>query len=213
MRRSVRILATLASTCLLLGSIGIALWQADGRYSLPTPRPDSLVQSASLATEVLARLRAAAGARSEAEPLLVHFYNPGCPCSRFNRDHVLGLVRDFGARVAELALVELPEGEPPGGIAFDEQLGMNALRESDGALARALGVYSTPQAVLLDGAGKVYFRGNYNQSRYCTREESDYVRIATTALLAGLTCPPMPAEALRAYGCELPNAGWKTGSP
>jgi len=213
MSRSLRTVATVACTLLLLASIGFALWQADGRYSLPTPRPAALVQPESIAPAMLERLRAAAGASSSTEPLLVNFTNADCPCSRFNREHVLALSKEFGARVAQLALFELPEAAELPQPAHNEELGMNALAENDGSIARALGIYSTPQAVLIDSRGKVFYRGNYNQSRYCTREESDYVRIAIAALLAGRSCPSMPAEALRAYGCELPNAGWKTDSP
>jgi hypothetical protein len=208
-----RTLATIATTLLLLGSIGLALWRADWRYSLPTPRPPALVQPASIAADVLARLRAAAGARSPAEPLLVHFYNPDCPCSRFNRDHVVALVDEFGGRVAQLALIELPADETPPAAGRDAQLCMNALAENDDLFARALGVYSTPQAVLIDAAGRVYFRGNYNQNRFCTRAESAYARLATRALLAGQPCPPFPDDATRAYGCELPNAAAEAGRP
>jgi CheY-like chemotaxis protein len=190
-----RTLATIAITLLLLGSIGLALWEADGRYGLPTPRPPALVQPASIAPDVLARLRAAAGARSPAEPLLVHFYNPDCPCSRFNRDHVVGLVDEFGARVAQLALIELPADEPPAAVRRDEDLGMNALSENDGLLARALGVYSTPQAVLIDGAGRVYFRGNYNQSRFFTRYSLGSVRASAIEERHG---PPLELSVLLA---------------
>src|SRR5262249_46492721 len=40
------------------------------------------------------------------------------------------------------------------------------------------GVYSTPQAVLLDAKSHIVFRGNYNVSRYCTDPRTEFVRIA-----------------------------------
>ena len=41
----------------------------------------------------------------------------------------------------------------------------------DSSLAKACGVYSTPQAVLIDNNQNLYYRGNYNRSRYCTRQK------------------------------------------
>lgn len=213
MNRKLRILLASASTLLLLASIGFALWRADWRYGLPTPRPANLVQTDRIGAALLARLRFAAGADSSQAALLVHVYNPGCPCSRFNRDHVLALAQEFGTRVAQLALIELPADSPLGSAVLDEELGLHELAENDGRVAEALGVYSTPQALLIRADGAIFYRGNYNSSRYCTLESSAYVRQAVLALLAGRVCPPMPPAALRAYGCELPNGAWSAGHP
>ena len=204
---------TLAAALLGLASIGFSLWRADWRYSLPTPRPPELVQPDCVEPALLARLRAAAGFCAPAQPLLVHFGNPDCPCTRFNREHVLELAQACRGFALQLALTELPEAEPAGGVAFDEELRLPALAENDGRIARALGVYSTPQAVLIDGAGRIYYRGNYNQSRYCRRADSAYVALALAALRAGRACPNFPPEALAAYGCELPNRAWERHAP
>jgi hypothetical protein len=204
---------TLAAALLALAGIGLSLWRADWRYSLPTPRPAELVQPDCVEPALLARLRAAAGSSASAEPLLIHFGNPDCPCTRFNREHVLELAAACRGCIAELALSELPEQEPAGSVSFDEDLALPALAENDGQIARALGVYSTPQAVLIDGAGRIFYRGNYNQSRYCKRPESAYVALAIAALRAGRACPQFPPEALRAYGCELPNRAWEKRLP
>jgi hypothetical protein len=213
MSRLARIAITLVASTLLLGSIGAALWQADWRYSLPTPRPAELVQPERIAPELLARLRAAAGAADSTKPLLVHVYSPACPCSRFNLDHVLELVRDFGGRSDQLALLELPEDEEAFAPRRNDELGLPELSENDGRIARALGVYATPQAVLIDRDGAVYFRGNYNLSRYCTRPDSAYARLALEALLAGRPTPALPPAATLSYGCELPNQAWGARAP
>ncbi len=149
MSRHSRTVLTLAASLLLLAAIGFALWRADWRYSLPTPRPPGLVQTAEVDPALLARLRRAAGPGASEKPLLVHFTNPACPCSRFNREHVLELGEQCGGRIAQLALIELSEGEAAAPVQRDEDLELPALAESDGRIARALGVYSTPQAVLI----------------------------------------------------------------
>jgi hypothetical protein len=57
------------------------------------------------------------------------------------------------------------------------------VEERDGATAQSFGVYSTPQAVILDLAHTLRFRGNYNNSRYCDDQETEYARIAFETLL------------------------------
>ena len=83
-----------------------------------------------------------------------------------------------------------------------EQLGLGI--ESvvdDGRLGALTGVYTTPQAVLLDAAGRLYFRGNYNLSRFCTAAETEFARIAIESLRSGKTRPPEAPAAAAAYGC------------
>ena len=203
----------LGATLLALATIGLCLWRADWKYSLPTPRPAQLVQPERIEPALLAELRKAAGAQAADAALLLHFGNPDCPCTRFNREHVLELAAACNGSIAQLALVELAEGEAGTGLSLDEELRMPALAENDGRIARALGVYSTPQAVLIDAAGGIYYRGNYNESRYCRRPESAYVARAVAALRAGRACPDFPPAARQAYGCELPNRAWERRDP
>jgi len=75
----------------------------------------------------------------------------------------------------------------------------------DSAIAIACGVYSTPQAVLIDPGGKLYFRGNYNRSRYCTDERTGFARQALDGLLDNDYSITFSPQALKAYGCQLPT--------
>ena len=75
----------------------------------------------------------------------------------------------------------------------------------DAEIATSCGVYSTPQAVLLDREHKLYYRGNYNSSRYCTDEKTSYAKIAIAGLLHDHARLIFSQLALRAYGCRLPN--------
>ena len=190
---------TFAASALL--TIAWVFWDQDLRYSLPTPRPDDLQQPALGTTTGLPAPLANLPACRGGQPLLLHFYNPGCPCSRFNRDHVAGLLQRHGERVGFVAVLEhtaAHEGQQSG-------LDMPHVVDTDGAIARALGVYSTPQAVLLDPTHRLVFRGNYNTSRYCSDPGTEFVRLAIEALLANVPFTPS-AAATTSYGCELPDA-------
>jgi hypothetical protein len=75
----------------------------------------------------------------------------------------------------------------------------------DEGIAEKCGVISTPQAVLLDPSHNLYYRGNYNKTRYCTNAASNYAQMAIDSLLKQNNSPSFNALALRAYGCSLPN--------
>ena len=177
-----------------------AFWVQDLKYSLPTPKPASLAAVAVGSQPDLPAMPGLAGGR----PLVLHFFNPGCPCSRFNLDHVRALVREQGTRVHFVAVLQ---GDDEGELRRQFAslgLGIPCVPDAHGAVAAACGVYSTPQAVILDGKGRLYFRGNYNLSRYCQAPGTEFARIALESFLSGKSVPVFPDAALVAYGCELP---------
>ena len=191
----------------LLGFVGYTMWEQDWKWGLPTPRPDHLTQlpigtRLALPDTVTARWTAASG-----RPLVLHFFNPDCPCSRFNQDHVRDLIRAHRGRVTIVAVIE-PEGGPvsPRAVANAERdLGVPVLLDADGSLAKYVGVYSSPQAVVVTPAGALYFRGNYNLARYCTDARTEFARIAIEHVLSGAPKYDAPLQARIAYGCPLPS--------
>jgi hypothetical protein len=84
-------------------------------------------------------------------------------------------------------------------------LSMPVLYDHADEASTALGVYGTPQAAILDDHSRLYYRGNYNRSRYCTEESTEYVRIALNALVEDRSLPAMPPDATVTYGCPLPH--------
>jgi hypothetical protein len=175
----------------LFAIIAAAFWWQDGRYALPTPVPTDYAPP-ELGAD-LGAVRARLPVPPD-QPVWLHFYQPTCPCSRFNFDEVRRLQHAHACRVALVTVVSEPgTAVLPGAFVVD----------ADGALARACGVYSSPQAVILDAAGRLYYRGNYNRTRYCTDPASAFVSRALTALVAGEALPTLPAAATIAYGCPL----------
>jgi hypothetical protein len=199
------ILAAGCSVLLLILVIAV-FWYQDWQYSLPTSRPEALKQPALGMVMSVAEVLPGAAKHDSSRPLLLHFFNPGCPCSRFNLDHIRDLTRAYGDRVNIVAVLEedstekLTEGFRRTGLPIE------AVVDSNRTLATALGVYSTPQAVILDARGTLIYRGNYNSGRYCVDRRSDYARIALDALLAFRPQPALEPAAFIAYGCRLPRA-------
>ncbi len=192
------------TTVALLGAIGAIFWHQDIRYPLPTPRPSGwrpVPAGTRIALppdiELLRR-------RNPGKPVFLHFFNPSCPCSRFNLDHVRQLVATFGRDVVFVAVLrdETPETLQRAYRA----LGLDIPFHVDpGPLANAVGIYSTPQAAVLDADGGLFYQGNYNLTRYCRDRETEFARLALERLRIGAPAPQFVSAATVAYGCPLPS--------
>jgi hypothetical protein len=77
------------------------------------------------------------------------------------------------------------------------------LLDKDEKIAKACGVYSTPQAAILQTDKTLFFRGNYNRARYCTDKNSNYVQMALDSLMAKKDPPFFSELATTSYGCVL----------
>ena len=137
--------------------------------------------------------------------MLLHFFNPDCPCSRFNVEHISALEQRFGREVLFVAV--LAEGDPAAMRRAYRALPLTlpSYVDADHTLADALGVYSTPQAAVLDGTGRLFYQGNYNVTRYCRDRRTEFARLALESVLAGGPPPLVSTAANTAYGCPLPS--------
>lgn len=185
---------------LIFAGIVNIFWQEELRYSLPTPIPEDYIpiNIGSCLDIPIAPLSNSSKAGS-----LIHFFNPDCPCSRFNAKHFSYLVHQFSEEI-DFHIV-IPEGAS---IEKTQKLLGTQLpihEDKNKNWSRATGVYSSPQAVILDQSASLYYRGNYNKARFCTFPGSNYAEISLNLLLRGNEAPIWDFYASRSYGCELPK--------
>jgi len=180
---------------LIASGIAWSFWQQEAQYVLPTPVPTGYKPIAfDQKLDLSAWYK-----NSEGKPLFVHFFNPYCPCSKFNTPYFVSLSKQYGSKVKFLVVV-------PEGITEEETRDfvgndLEIIIDTVGMLASAAGVYSTPQAVIIDEDNLLYYRGNYNKSRYCSAKESNYAEIALQSLLNNQIQPTFDPWATTAYGC------------
>jgi thioredoxin-related protein len=182
----------------LFSGVGALFWYNELIYHLPTPIPENYKP---VNNGTVIKLSSEFDS-DRGKPVFLHFFNPDCPCSRFNIANFKALVKQYGTQVNFVVVVINNKDYTAKAIQDKFDLDIPVL--FDASLATACGVYSTPQAVLLDAQHTLYYRGNYNQSRYCTDEKTSYAKIALNGLLhdhARLVFSPL---ALKAYGCSLP---------
>ncbi|WP_281865602.1 thioredoxin fold domain-containing protein [Flavobacterium sp. GSB-24] len=182
---------------LLIFLVGYLFWQNEFKYSLPTPVPQNYH-----AIAMGSKIELGPCCAFDNKPIFIHFFNPDCPCSRFNVPHVSDLIKKYGDKINfKIVVLNKKRNFTIDEIQkkFDAQIPVYF----DEAIAENCGVFSTPQAVLLDPSHKLYYRGNYNKTRYCTDAKSNYAQMAIDSLLSKNHNPSFNAFALRAYGCSL----------
>lgn len=185
---------------LVLGIVGYTFWKNELKYNLPTPIPKNYTEIAKGSTPDLSKLMMT----TPGKPMLIHFFNPKCPCSRFNIRHFKSLVKKYGSEF-NFAIVALTEDKSEDAAAIKEEFDLDLPIYFNEDIAKRCGVISTPQAVILNDNGQLFYRGNYNKSRYCTDTKSDYARMAIDSLLTQKHSPTFNAQAHIAYGCPLPS--------
>ncbi len=194
----IRIGSLILFLALIAGSIGFIFWNEEMKYALPTPVPRDY-KLVEVGTPIdLPRFNLPNTA------LYLHFYNPECPCSRFNAQHIRQLIRSHGDSVAAYVIVPTSNDIEAAQKEFGEAMAIRT--DANGVLSNACGVYSTPQAVVIDTSGKLFYRGNYNRARYCTASATNYAELALLSLINGADPPVFDLLATQSYGCSLPQS-------
>lgn len=194
-----RIVAVMIWLLMLLTCIIALYWHIEGVYRLPTPVPHNYQEvKPGAAIDINHKLPFKTD-----KPVFLHFYNPDCPCSRFNVPHFTSLVKAYGDKINFAIVPVTRKNLTANDILKKFNIAVPVL--FDTTLPAACGVYSTPQAVILDTNRQLYFRGNYNRNRYCTDKKTEYARMAINKLLHNNAAIIFDQFALKAYGCQLPN--------
>jgi hypothetical protein len=194
LRKGIAILSIL----LIFAGIISLFWRNEWIYSLPTPVPARYKP-----VDTGSAIDLAGKVKLGNRPVFLHFFNPDCPCSRFNISYFRSLVKQYGKEV-DFGIVVMSNKNYTA-VEIQDKFGFPLPVSFDTTIAVACGVYSTPQAVIISAGHKLYYRGNYNKSRYCTDRNSNYAQMALEALLKKNSNLVFDRFALTAYGCRLPN--------
>jgi hypothetical protein len=193
-----RVVGVILILLAVFSGIALIFWYQEAQYLLPTPVPANY--KAVLPNEVV-RFDTALLPRQYAKPRLLHFFSPDCPCSRFNLKHFLSLNRKYADRVDFYVVVAKSDQVTSAQYMVERKVPV--VVDEGEKLAKACGVYATPQATLIQTDNTLYFRGNYNRSRFCTDKNSNFVQMALDSLIA-LKAPPHFSElATQSFGCSI----------
>lgn len=177
--------------------IAFVFWQNEIKYSLPTEKPNAYTE---VSFNQIIELPLG-NEKLNSSNLFLHFFNPECPCSRFNINHYKSLLNKFGSKIVFAAII--PENVPIERARDFIPDSILVIQDVQSKIAQSCGVYSTPQAVIIDESKRLYFRGNYNKARYCTNKQTNYAEQALTTFLADSNLTNISPYASIAYGCQF----------
>ncbi|AFM03792.1 thiol-disulfide isomerase-like thioredoxin [Bernardetia litoralis DSM 6794] len=205
----------LASCFGLICTVFTSFWWQEWQYLLPTPIPEGyqeVFMGKEIPRDVLLQLsEIKKKSESKQKPIFLHFFSPFCPCSKFNIAHINYLVERYGNEVDFYAVIFNDSEYDIEFIDFSEKynIPIPTILDKNSNIAASCGVYATPQAAIITSERKLYYKGNYNVSRYCNNRDTNFAEQALGALLEGKNPPDFGELANRAYGCELPENYFK----
>lgn len=181
---------------MLSGGVVSLFWNQEIKYQLPTPKPIDfkkvkLHSNIFLDDYLIIK---------SSQPVLLHFFNPECPCSRFNSKHVNELIKRYESKINFIIVIPTLASKYLVSNYFADSI--QIIIDNDKKLAKQCGVYTTPNAVILTPNNQLWYNGNYNKSRYCTSANSNYAEQALVALFNHQDDYQIPTVA---YGCSIFN--------
>ncbi len=198
----IRILIFTVALSMISLTIGWLFWEQEVKYALPTPIPTNFVDIEIRQTIDLSNYIEI----NQGKNTLLHFFSDNCACSRFNMKEFERLAKKYEDDIDFFVVIQSDKQEDLEEFKSDYELDILTILDKDGSISDICGIYATPQAVIIDEQSKLYYKGNYNKARFCTRKETRFVQVALDNLLQGEELPPYVELAVtQPYGCTLPS--------
>lgn len=197
-----KVISFAALMLILMTVIGWVFWTQELQYASPTPVPTNFIDVKMGDTINLhSHLQLSAN-----RCVLLHFFSFDCSCSRFNMKEFERLAHKYKNEIDFFVIIQSEDDDAVKKFQNKYDLNIPAILDRDGVLSDKCGIYATPQAVILDKNASVYFKGNYNKARFCTKKETRFAEMAIEHLLKNEPLPLFMQYALaEPYGCSLPS--------
>ncbi|HZI19664.1 MAG TPA: thioredoxin family protein [Pyrinomonadaceae bacterium] len=134
------------------------------------------------------------------------FVSVQCPISNAYNARMARLAKDYAARGISVVGINSNVAEAPDAIkrhAAENNLDFPILKDAGNRIADRLGAQVTPEAYFLDASNKLVYRGRIDNSRNGDQINSEELREALDAVLAGKA---VAKPEVRAFGCSIKRA-------
>jgi len=158
--------------------------------------PDFKLPDADGKEHTLASLKGQAGT-------VLIFVATRCPVSNAYNARMQKLAEDYRARGVNVVGINSNSTEPAAEVkshAAEKGLTFTMLKDAGNVIADRFDAKVTPEAYLLDAAGKLVYRGRIDNSRNGDAITSSELRDAIEATLAG---KPVEKSEVNAFGCSI----------
>jgi hypothetical protein len=108
-------------------SVGWIFWQHELKYAAPTPIPHNFVD-----VPVGAEIELANWGIPSHKLTLLHFFNPNCPCSKFNMKEFGALVRKYKDQINFVVILQSNDDEQIAAFKTKYELNVKIVADTDG---------------------------------------------------------------------------------
>lgn len=189
----------------LFGAIVYVFWQEQFRYYRPVQIPEGIKIVSVNDTINLSMY----GIGVKNRPCFIHFFDVSCKFSKINMEHLQLFTKNYKDNFRFLVVV-MGEHSIEFLATFKDKFSVpdfvDLVADKSCSIAKACGVYSTPQAIILNTDQTLYFRGNYNSSNgLCTPTNvgTSSPAVAIRYKINNAPSPNFPSYMLLPWGCEL----------
>ena len=202
MRKLSTVALVLALSFLVAAAAARMTKTASARDDKPTPPalgavvPDFTLPDADGHEHTLASLKGKGGT-------VLIFIATRCPVSNGYNARMEKLAEDYAARGVNVVGINANSTEPIEEVkqhAKEKGLTFTILKDKGNVIADRFDAQVTPEAYLLDAAGKLVYHGPIDNSRNPENVTSNYLRDAIEAVLAG---KPVQKSEAKAFGCTI----------
>jgi len=184
----------------LVGMV-FAFWWFQYRYVQPFVSKHTVFFDSSVLRSQLAAL-VTQMPQSAGVATVVHFYNPGCACNRFNEAHVRELITRYGAKGVRFVIAVEADSIAHRGQVLAQAKKVFDLPSVIGfRLAGEMRPPSSPAVAVLDARGQLAYFGPYSIGAVCSASNGAFVETALDKLIKGNN--PAQVNTL-AVGCFCP---------
>ncbi len=137
--------------------IGWVFWEQEIKFTLPTPVPANFKE-----VKIGQHVDLASYSINKDKPVMLHFFNPDCPCSRFNMQEFERLSHKYAGKVDVYVVIQARDQQAVTRFNNKYNLGLTVLVDTDVNISEICSIYSTPQFVLLNKKLTIYIIGTKN---------------------------------------------------
>lgn len=192
----------LALLAIWLSGMVMAFWWFQYRNVQPFDRQAVFFDGRTLGAQLHQLLDQIAQRDVKRVATVVHFYNPDCPCNKFNEAHVRELMTHYGNQGVRFVVVVNPASS------LGQQQAMARAKQIFNHPAvigfrqiRDIHPPSSPAVAILDAQGQLAYFGPYSVGAVCTVQNGGFVETALDKLFQGKNSKQLNTLAV---GCFCP---------
>ncbi|MDH5517504.1 MAG: DUF6436 domain-containing protein [Gammaproteobacteria bacterium] len=169
---------------------GYAFWWFQARDLRPFDMQASNIIEQQLLSDSLQQLLSPIKQNSSETAYLLHFWQPGCSCNRFNQSHVNQIAAKYKKQNFQLVTITSPHpdySEQQLIQMAEDEFGSKVIIDQQGLLTGPARIPAAPAAAVVNSQGELAYFGPYSDSTFCGLGGTAFVEKVAELIIQGET--------------------------